>query len=83
MRYVDGHARRRQPRPSSMWMADDRTRLLDHDAEVEELGRIALVIEGHYGARMDLRWGKDGVDGQLYVLRRDRRPWCRGGRRTS
>ncbi|MFJ6653671.1 phosphoenolpyruvate synthase [Microbacterium sp. NPDC091313] len=38
------------------------------DAEVEELGRIALIIEDHYGRPMDIEWGKDGVDGQLYVL---------------
>ncbi|MFJ6653288.1 phosphoenolpyruvate synthase [Microbacterium sp. NPDC091313] len=38
------------------------------DAEVTELGRIALVIEEHYGRPMDIEWGKDGVDGELYVL---------------
>ena len=38
------------------------------DAEVEELGRQALTIEDHYGRPMDIEWGKDGVDGQLYIL---------------
>lgn len=38
------------------------------DAEVEELARHALVIEEHYGRPMDIEWGKDGVDGQLYIL---------------
>ena len=38
------------------------------DAEVEELARHALVIEEHYGRPMDIEWGKDGVDGLLYVL---------------
>ncbi|KJL42296.1 phosphoenolpyruvate synthase [Microbacterium trichothecenolyticum] len=38
------------------------------DAEVEELGRQALVIEDHYGRPMDIEWGKDGMDGQLYIL---------------
>ena len=38
------------------------------DAEVEELARHALVIEDHYGRPMDIEWGKDGVDGGLYVL---------------
>lgn len=38
------------------------------DAEVEELARHALVIEEHYGRPMDVEWGKDGVDGQLYIL---------------
>jgi pyruvate,water dikinase len=38
------------------------------DAEVEELGRIAMTIESHYGRPMDIEWGKDGEDGHLYVL---------------
>ncbi len=38
------------------------------DEEVEELARHALTIEEHYGRPMDIEWGKDGVDGQLYVL---------------
>ncbi|GAB3161867.1 phosphoenolpyruvate synthase [Myceligenerans halotolerans] len=46
----------------------DRARFSLTDADVEELGRIALVIEKHYGRPMDIEWGKDGVDGGLYVL---------------
>jgi len=38
------------------------------DAEVEELARHALVIEEHYGRPMDIEWGRDGVDGRLYIL---------------
>jgi pyruvate,water dikinase len=38
------------------------------DDEVEELARHALTIEEHYGRPMDIEWGKDGLDGQLYVL---------------
>ncbi len=38
------------------------------DAEVEELARHALVIEDHYGRPMDIEWGRDGGDGQLYIL---------------
>jgi pyruvate, water dikinase len=38
------------------------------DAEVEELARFALLIEKHYGRPMDIEWGKDGVDGQIYIL---------------
>jgi pyruvate,water dikinase len=26
------------------------------------------VIEEHYGRAMDIEWGKDGIDGQLYIL---------------
>ncbi len=38
------------------------------DAEVEALGQQALIIEDHYGRPMDIEWGKDGIDGQLYIL---------------
>ena len=38
------------------------------DAEVEELARYALIIEEHYQRPMDIEWGKDGVDGKLYIL---------------
>ena len=38
------------------------------DADVLELARYAVAIEKHYGRPMDIEWGKDGVDGRLYVL---------------
>jgi pyruvate,water dikinase len=38
------------------------------DADIVELARYALVIESHYGRAMDIEWGKDGADGQLYIL---------------
>jgi pyruvate,water dikinase len=38
------------------------------DADVTELARYALIIERHYGRPMDIEWGKDGVDGKLYIL---------------
>ena len=38
------------------------------DEDVEQLARYALVIEAHYGRPMDIEWGKDGTDGQLYIL---------------
>ena len=47
---------------------EDRRLLSLTDDEVEELARHALVIEEHYGRPMDIEWGKDGVDGQIYVL---------------
>jgi pyruvate,water dikinase len=46
----------------------DRGQLSLTDAEVTELARQALVIEDHYGRPMDIEWGKDGIDGQLYIL---------------
>ncbi|GAA3907898.1 phosphoenolpyruvate synthase [Microbacterium invictum] len=48
--------------------AADRALFSITDAEVEELGRQALTIEEHYGRPMDIEWGKDGIDGQLYIL---------------
>jgi pyruvate,water dikinase len=47
---------------------DERHRFSLSDAEVIELARIAVRIEQHYGRPMDIEWGKDGLDGQLYVL---------------
>ncbi|PRP69447.1 phosphoenolpyruvate synthase [Chromobacterium amazonense] len=38
------------------------------DAEVAELAQYALIIEKHYGRPMDIEWGRDGVDGKLYIL---------------
>jgi len=38
------------------------------DDDVEQLARYALIIEAHYGRPMDIEWGKDGTDGQLYIL---------------
>ena len=48
--------------------AEQRNRYSLTDADVEQLARYALVIEGHYGRPMDIEWGKDGTDGQLYIL---------------
>ncbi len=36
--------------------------------EVEDLARQAVIIEKHYGRPMDIEWGKDGIDGQIYLL---------------
>lgn len=45
-----------------------RQRFSLNDADVEALARQALIIEDHYGRPMDIEWGKDGVDGQIYIL---------------
>ena len=67
MRYTDGRAA-----GSSTAFVDvpdvDRIRLSLTDPEVEQLARQALEIEAHYGRPMDIEWGKDGVDGDLYIL---------------
>lgn len=36
--------------------------------EITELAKYALIIEAHYGRPMDIEWGRDGVDGKLYIL---------------
>lgn len=36
--------------------------------ELEALAQQALIIEAHYGRPMDIEWGKDGLDGRLYIL---------------
>ena len=38
------------------------------DAEVLKLARHAVAIEQHYGCPMDIEWGRDGIDGKLYVV---------------
>ncbi len=48
--------------------AELRNRYSLADDEVEQLAKYALVIEKHYGRPMDIEWGKDGTDGQLYIL---------------
>ena len=47
---------------------EQRNRYSLTDADVEQLAHYALVIEQHYGRAMDIEWGKDGTDGQLYIL---------------
>ena len=38
------------------------------DADILELGSYAITIENHYGCPMDIEWGKNGLDGKLYIL---------------
>ena len=46
----------------------DRRRFSISDAEAHELARYAVTIEKHYGRPMDIEWGRDGIDGKLYIL---------------
>jgi pyruvate,water dikinase len=48
--------------------AEQRNRYSLTDSDVEQLAKYALVIEEHYGRPMDIEWGKDGTDGELYIL---------------
>jgi pyruvate, water dikinase len=47
---------------------EDSSRYSLDDAGILELARFALIIEEHYGRPMDIEWGRDGVDGKLYIL---------------
>jgi pyruvate,water dikinase len=46
----------------------DSARFSLSDQDIETLARYALVIESHYNCPMDIEWGKDGRDGQIYLL---------------
>jgi pyruvate, water dikinase len=45
-----------------------RNRYALNENEIEQLASYALLIEDHYQRPMDIEWGKDGVDGQIYIL---------------
>ena len=46
----------------------DRNRFSLSDADISSLAKQALTIEEHYGAPMDIEWGKDGSTGKIYIL---------------
>src|SRR5690349_8041757 len=48
--------------------AEERLRFSITDEEAEALASAAVTIERHYGRPMDIEWGRDGNDGQLYIL---------------
>ena len=47
---------------------EDRRRFAITDDDVIELAKFARIIEKHYGRPMDIEWGKDGIDGKIYIL---------------
>jgi pyruvate,water dikinase len=59
----DGHRVKTVPVPEA-----DRERFSLTDADVVELGQYGVKIETHYGRPMDIEWGKDGLDGKIYIL---------------
>ncbi|MFT0548340.1 phosphoenolpyruvate synthase [Allopusillimonas ginsengisoli] len=46
----------------------ERNRYSLTDEEVIELARYAVIIEDHYQRPMDIEWGRDGIDGKIYIL---------------
>jgi pyruvate,water dikinase len=47
---------------------EQRNRYSITDADAITLAQYAMTIEKHYGRAMDIEWGKDGVDGKIYIL---------------
>ena len=39
-----------------------------NDDDIIELAKYAMVIESHYKCPMDIEWGKNGIDGKIYIL---------------
>ncbi len=46
----------------------ERNRYSLSDDEIVQLAKYAMIIEQHYGRPMDIEWGRDGRDGQLFIL---------------
>ncbi|WP_374403829.1 phosphoenolpyruvate synthase [Niveibacterium sp.] len=67
MVFTDSRAAGRSTRTEDV-AEQDRNRFSITDADVLELARYAAIIEKHYERPMDIEWGKDGVDGNLYIL---------------
>ena len=38
------------------------------DEDIIELAKYAVTIESHYKFPMDIEWGKNGIDGKIYIL---------------
>jgi len=38
------------------------------DEDIIELAKYAITIESHYKCPMDIEWGKNGIDGKIYIL---------------
>ena len=48
--------------------ASDQKKFSIDDKDIIELARQAMIIEKHYKRPMDIEWGKDGSDGNIYIL---------------
>jgi pyruvate,water dikinase len=48
--------------------AAERARFSISDTDLVQLAKQAVAIEQHYRCPMDIEWGKDGTDGQIYIL---------------
>jgi len=48
--------------------AEESLRFSLSEDDIVALSKMATTIEKHYGRPMDIEWGKDGLDGRLYIL---------------
>ncbi len=39
-----------------------------NDNDIQQLAKMACIIEAHYQRPMDIEWAKDGLDGRLYIV---------------
>ena len=67
MRFAEDRSAGRSTRTDAV-PEKERMRFSISDPEAEQLARYALVIEKHYRRPMDIEWGRDGEDGELYIL---------------
>ncbi|MBP6563432.1 MAG: phosphoenolpyruvate synthase [Neisseriaceae bacterium] len=67
MEFTDAAQAGRSVRTVDVDEADRKLFSINND-EVNELAQYALIIEEHYGRPMDIEWGRDGVDGKIYIL---------------
>lgn len=47
---------------------EDSLRFSLSEDDIIALSKMAMTIEKHYDRPMDIEWGKDGLDGRLYIL---------------
>lgn len=47
---------------------DESNKFCISDEDIIELAKYAITIESHYKCPMDIEWGKNGIDGKIYIL---------------
>ena len=48
--------------------SEEREKFSISAADAEQLARLAVEIERHYGTPMDIEWAKDGHSGEMFVV---------------
>jgi pyruvate, water dikinase len=68
IKMVYAEAGSKQPVKTIDVTSAERNKFSLSEADIVELAKQALIIEKHYGAPMDIEWGKDGSNGKIYIL---------------